>query len=119
MLEQVKRQGACAVKEQDVAFLGIHQIATGKIIKQVLQCLALRLWQNRLLLKDQAKLVMGSHQIGCRIGEEGGKNLERFHPSAPVLALSFLSLTPPNRFTLLSLGMQPSPKVKPHWPRSS
>ena len=69
--------------------------------------------ENRFDLPSSRDKIFG------RVGQQRGEDLERLHYSAPIFGLSFFSFTPPNRLTLLSLGMQPSPKVKPHLPRSS
>ena len=124
VLEQMQRQHARAVEQEDVALLRVIEIEAGNVVGQHAEKSLLALADSRVVGKRRLQLRHCLKQLLSRIREEERDHFQRnVHRRAPQktsvgVCTVFLRLAP-NRSTVELPPEQPLPKEKPQEPRTS
>ena len=117
VFEEVQRQCARPVEQQDIFLLQVNQVGLGHTRQQGLQRgLTLRAKQP-LVMECRADFRDGPLQVGAGVAEQGGKGLEHDHDRKSVGERNFLP--PPNSLPPEDPVEQPLPSVKPQPDRRS
>jgi hypothetical protein len=121
VLEQVKRERARAVEQQDVALLQVVEVARGDLLQQAVEAVTVLLRQPVFGFQRGSQLGNRGLQFGRGIGEQDREDLEgELHePMNSVGVRTVLARGLPNRPASVRPSEQPLPNEKPHEPLRS
>ena len=118
MLEQMQRQRARAIEQQDIALLQVVEFSHHKILDERIELATDIGWKQPLALDHRAAFRRGRLQFRSRIAQQRRESFEGpGHHTTSIGVFAFVRVA--NRLVSVVPPEQPLPNEKSHEPRRS